>query len=581
MSTRISSLLLAGALLAPAAAVLAQGAPPPPRPVPPPPVLQGGRLPLGQPKPPPPIETIDDPSCALVIDGEKIPREAYGAALVQEFGDSFAEQYAQLWLMERRAKQLKVEVPQAEVDAAAEKQKKEILEKRFRNDETAFRGSLAQSGLTLEGWLSGLKRRLARDLLARAVVKADRDVSEAGLKKEFETRYGPGGVKRVGRHVFLSTQVWTSNAYTQEDYEKEKPQIEADARKRAEAVKAELASGKPFAEVAAARSEDAMAQKGGSYGRYWRNRFGAEADAKIAALKPGETSDIIATPRGFIIAQATGMIEGWEFKARHILLSTTVQGDVPQALRDKKVAEAKAEAEQIIADVKAGKRKFEEVAAERSDDSRSKTRGGDLGTFETGTMVPEFEAACMKLKDGEISEPIQTQYGIHVIQLEEKKRRPDRDNMNVSVILCSTEFLKVKERKLKDTLEESAKKRADECAAKLKTPGVDGAAVAREFSDDIATKEQGGEVSEPLGPMLEKEIGAAFAGLQEPGAVTIVKGERGYHVLKLERIEKHDFAEVKDALVKELKEKEPTPAEVREYREKLRAAVKVQKSKFN
>lgn len=60
---------------------------------------------------------------------------------------------------------------------------------------------------------------------------------------------------------------------------------------------------------------------------------------------------------------------------------------------------------------------FAKVAAEVSTDTGSKDKGGDLGWFGKGAMVPEFEAAALSLKVGELSEPIKTQYGYHIIQV--------------------------------------------------------------------------------------------------------------------------------------------------------------------
>ena len=63
---------------------------------------------------------------------------------------------------------------------------------------------------------------------------------------------------------------------------------------------------------------------------------------------------------------------------------------------------------------------FEELAREHSKDVTSK-RGGDIGYFSTGQMLPEFEDACMKLKIGETSGPVKTQFGYHIIKLTDKR----------------------------------------------------------------------------------------------------------------------------------------------------------------
>ena len=97
-------------------------------------------------------------------------------------------------------------------------------------------------------------------------------------------------------------------------------------------------------------------------------------------------------------------VTGTEYKARHILV------------------EKESEAKDIIARLNKDPGAFSKLAAERSKDSGSKDRGGDLGWFDPRKMVPEFGAAVGKLEKGKFTEtPVKTQYGYHVILLEDAK----------------------------------------------------------------------------------------------------------------------------------------------------------------
>jgi peptidyl-prolyl cis-trans isomerase C len=97
-------------------------------------------------------------------------------------------------------------------------------------------------------------------------------------------------------------------------------------------------------------------------------------------------------------------LTGSEYKARHILV------------------EKEAEARDIIARLKKDPGAFAKLARERSKDDGSKGNGGDLGWFDLAGMVPEFGAAVSKLEKGKITdEPVKTQFGYHVIQLEDSK----------------------------------------------------------------------------------------------------------------------------------------------------------------
>jgi peptidyl-prolyl cis-trans isomerase C len=78
-------------------------------------------------------------------------------------------------------------------------------------------------------------------------------------------------------------------------------------------------------------------------------------------------------------------------------------------------------ARQLLAQVKADPQKFADIAREKSTDAVSAKKGGDLGTFGPGRMVPEFEKVALVLKPGEISEVVKTQYGYHIIMVTERK----------------------------------------------------------------------------------------------------------------------------------------------------------------
>ncbi|MDR0224936.1 MAG: peptidyl-prolyl cis-trans isomerase [Burkholderiaceae bacterium] len=97
-----------------------------------------------------------------------------------------------------------------------------------------------------------------------------------------------------------------------------------------------------------------------------------------------------------------------QVRARHILIGG-------------KDAEARAQADKVLADLKNGA-DFATLAQEKSSDKGSASRGGDLGFFGAGRMVPEFEKAAFALKQpGELSAVVESQFGFHIIQLEERR----------------------------------------------------------------------------------------------------------------------------------------------------------------
>jgi peptidyl-prolyl cis-trans isomerase C len=125
----------------------------------------------------------------------------------------------------------------------------------------------------------------------------------------------------------------------------------------------------------------------------------AESQKYIKSLQPSD-ADLHAE-----YETAVAAMDKNEYKARHILVATKEDG------------------EQIIKKLKGGA-KFEDLAKAQSTDTGSKNNGGELGWFTTSRMVKPFADAVVGLKKGEITqEPVQTQFGWHVIQLEDTREK--------------------------------------------------------------------------------------------------------------------------------------------------------------
>jgi peptidyl-prolyl cis-trans isomerase D len=103
-----------------------------------------------------------------------------------------------------------------------------------------------------------------------------------------------------------------------------------------------------------------------------------------------------------------------QVKVRHILIS------VPKGADAKTDAAAKAKAEDVLKQLRAGG-DWTALAKKYSDDPGSKNSGGELGMLQHGVTVPEFDKTAFSLNPGQISEPVKTQFGYHVIQTEEKQ----------------------------------------------------------------------------------------------------------------------------------------------------------------
>ncbi|MBI3524790.1 MAG: peptidylprolyl isomerase [Betaproteobacteria bacterium] len=184
-------------------------------------------------------------------------------------------------------------------------------------------------------------------------------------------------------------------------------------RARAEQALAQLKRGDDFAKVAASFSDAPDALSGGSIGLRPLDRLPSLYADAARNLKPGEFSGILRSPAGFHIIkliERTGGAQAAQTQqqthARHILIK------VNDAVSD---AEARRKL-MVLKERLDNGADFAELARLNSNDL-SAAKGGDLGWLYPGDTVPEFEKAMDALKINEISQPVRTQFGWHLIQV--------------------------------------------------------------------------------------------------------------------------------------------------------------------
>jgi peptidyl-prolyl cis-trans isomerase SurA len=195
----------------------------------------------------------------------------------------------------------------------------------------------------------------------------------------------------------------------------------ASTRKRAEELVTQLKEGGDFARLAASFSNASEALQGGELG--WRNldRLPALFVDAIKDLKPGEVSGVIRSPNGFHILKVLGRRSAIDAKlasgpvqqthARHILLRVTDLTPEPEVLRRLQEFKGRIEAGQV---------EFGTLARLHSVDATG-SRGGDLGWLYPGDTVPEFEKAMNALKINQLSDPVRSPFGWHLIQVLERR----------------------------------------------------------------------------------------------------------------------------------------------------------------
>lgn len=200
------------------------------------------------------------------------------------------------------------------------------------------------------------------------------------------------------------------------------PEALAKIRARAEKVLEQVKAGGDFNQLAVTYSDSAEGLKGGSLGWREHDRYPQLFIDAIVGLKVGDTTGLIKSANGFHILKLTGLrtnsnganaqhAEGvQQAHVRHILIKVTPTVTKEQATH--KLLGFKQRLENNGA-------RFEDLAKQFSNDA-SASKGGDLGWLYPGD-VPELDPIISALAVGQISEPVETPYGVHLIQLVERK----------------------------------------------------------------------------------------------------------------------------------------------------------------
>jgi len=181
----------------------------------------------------------------------------------------------------------------------------------------------------------------------------------------------------------------------------------AEALSRVEGLRTSLQAGEDFAAVAMAASDGPSKVLGGDLGPFMADAMHPDFSAAAFALEIGQLSDIVETPFGFHIIQRT-ILE--EVHVAHILVQWT---GIHRSEVERTQEEARGRAEDARSQLLAGA-PLAEVAASLSDGPTG-LRGGDLGWFQRGQMVPAFDDAAFQLDPGGISEIVESPLGYHII----------------------------------------------------------------------------------------------------------------------------------------------------------------------
>ena len=199
--------------------------------------------------------------------------------------------------------------------------------------------------------------------------------------------------------------------------ERATPAQAAQLQSKAEDLQRRLAGGENFAQLVKQYSDDLNTRnEGGAFGMREVSRLPELFVNATQGLKVGQVSQVVRSNAGFHIVkvlerESTSQATYTQQRARHILLRASPQQDTAALV---------ARMNDIRKQIVGGQTSFAQMARQYSEDG-SGAKGGDLGWTSPGQFVPEFEKALISLQPGQISEPVVSRYGVHLIQLMERR----------------------------------------------------------------------------------------------------------------------------------------------------------------
>ncbi len=277
---------------------------------------------------------------------------------------------------------------------------------------TDFRNILEKEGYSYAAFRENIRKKLVlqevrRQMVANTIKVNDQEVDNLLASLEAS---GLGDVKYHLAHIMVAIP------------EAPGPEQIAAARLRASTILVKLRAGSDFTQIAIAESDAQNALEGGDLG--WRStgQIPSLFTETVEDIQVGEVSDLIQSSGGFHIIKLVEKSGGErhlvnQTRVRHILVKTdavNTDDDVRMRL------------EQLQIRLRGGE-DFTALARSNSQDTLSAAKGGELGWVGQGETVPRFEAAMNKLAIGEISNPVQTRFGWHLIQVEGRREYDSTD----------------------------------------------------------------------------------------------------------------------------------------------------------
>jgi foldase protein PrsA len=247
------------------------------------------------------------PGVALEIDGETVSEEDFGRWIARHRGDPHVGEFVAARLVRAHARREEVAVGPEEVEGRIEEEIAERVKNAYLGDrERWVAKEITELGRTMESFLRQRREEVETQLLVERILRKRRQVSEEDVRARWEEKYGKEGRTFSFRHILFETRYPVAPAASPAETERRRREIDEEVRKRAAAVRAQIAGGMDFAHAARAFSDDEPTKAaGGLVGRYAPFLYGPLFEGEVRSLKKGMLSDPIRSNRGWHLVEVT------------------------------------------------------------------------------------------------------------------------------------------------------------------------------------------------------------------------------------------------------------------------------------
>lgn len=271
----------------------------------------------------------------------------------------------------------------------------------------AFRSALEADGVPLARFREEVRQQIVMQRLREREVDERIEVGESEIDLYLEEQKAGRGERAEYNiaHILIRLPDQAS------------PERIEQARARAEKVLAEARAGADFGALAASQSDAGDALQGGQMGWRASDRLPDLFADALRTLKAGDVTEVLRSPAGFHVLK---LVDRRGAGAEQVMAQTRLRHILVKTSEVVSEADARRRLEELRERIVTGGADFSALARLHSADA-SAARGGELGWVFPGDTVPEFERAMDALKPGEVSQPVKSPFGWHLIQVLERR----------------------------------------------------------------------------------------------------------------------------------------------------------------